>query len=257
MRKKIIAGNWKMNKTFGEGLTLIEDILTALSERSPERSPAQLRVVLAPPSILLREAAEMVGDNPWVEIAAQNCHQQAAGAYTGEISASMVRSTGATRVILGHSERRAYFAENHLDLAAKVKVVLENDMIPIFCCGEVLSQRQAGNHFDFVEAQLRDSLFDLDEADMLSVVIAYEPVWAIGTGVNASAAQAQEMHAFIRNLIASRYGSELADSISILYGGSLKPSNAAELFAQPDVDGGLIGGASLEAASFLDLIYAI
>jgi len=257
MRKKIVAGNWKMNKTYGEGLGLIEDILEGLAMQNPIHSTASMRVVLGTPFIFLKEAAELIGDNPWVEIAAQNCYTEEWGAYTGEISAPMIRSTGTTRVIIGHSERRAYFAENHQTLAAKVKVALENQLLPIFCCGEVLDQREKGIHFNVVESQLKDSVFDLGEEDFERIVIAYEPVWAIGTGVNATPAQAQEMHAFIRSLIQKRYGQDVAESTSILYGGSLKPSNAEELFSQPDVDGGLIGGASLEANSFLQIVYSI
>jgi triosephosphate isomerase len=246
MRKMIVAGNWKMNKTLPEGLELAKSVDDYFSH-----SPTRVVVILAPPFIHLSEVAKSVSS---VSVAAQNCAFEPAGAYTGEVSAEMVRSTGAGYVILGHSERRTYFHEDDELLHRKIKLALEQDLQPIFCCGEVLSEREAGHHFDVVKKQVDTSLFGLSTPDFTKVIIAYEPVWAIGTGVTASPQQAQEMHAFIRGLIREKFGDEVADNMPILYGGSCKPSNATELFANPDVDGGLIGGASLKADDFIAIV---
>lgn len=250
-RKKIVAGNWKMNLNLFEGKQLVADVLQkslALAENT--------EVVIAPPFTQLELAATQLKDTPGYLLAAQNCHQEASGAYTGEVSASMLKSVGVTYVILGHSERRQYFGENEALLAKKVNAVLANDLKVIFCVGEVLEVRDANGQNELVNQQISGGLFHLDAAQFKNIVIAYEPVWAIGTGRTATSGQAQEMHAYIRSLLAEKYGAEVADNTSILYGGSCKPSNAAELFACPDVDGGLIGGASLVAADFAGIIEA-
>jgi triosephosphate isomerase len=249
MRNKIVAGNWKMNKTLKEGIELTNEINNLVSKSSN----TSVKVILGPPFIHLAEVYKIV-DSKFISIAAQNCASESGGAYTGEISVEMIQSTGAKYVIIGHSERRAYFGEKEQILNKKVNLVLAQNLIPIFCCGEKLEEREKGIHFDVVRNQLDHGLFNLEEPEFNKIVIAYEPVWAIGTGVNATPEQAQEMHRFIRNLIAERYGKETAESISILYGGSCKPSNAKELFANPDVDGGLIGGASLKADDFFAII---
>jgi triosephosphate isomerase len=246
MRKLIVAGNWKMNKTLEEGI----ELATAVDNYFGQH-PTEVEVILIPPFIHLPDTARLVNS---VGIGAQNCASEPAGAYTGEISAGMIRSTGARYVIIGHSERRTYFGEDDNLLSRKIKLAQENGLIPIFCCGEVLSEREAGNHFEVVRKQVETALFSLHEDEIEKLILAYEPVWAIGTGVNASPAQAQEMHAFIRDLIRERYGETTADDMTILYGGSCKPANAAELFANPDVDGGLIGGASLKAEDFIAII---
>jgi triosephosphate isomerase len=212
-------------------------------------------VIISPPYTHLAEICKTVNSN-FVSVAAQNCAEWPQGAYTGEVSAEMIRLLGAEYVILGHSERRKYFNEDNETLNSKVKVAFENMLKPIFCCGEVIQEREAGVHFDIVKKQLSEGLFNLTEEDFKDVIIAYEPVWAIGTGVTASPEQAQEMHRFIRVLISEKYGASTAEDTTILYGGSCKPSNAAELFNNPDVDGGLIGGASLNADDFLGIITA-
>ena len=250
MRKNIVAGNWKMNTTLQEGVALAREINEAL--KSVE---TKCDVVLATPFIHLVSVVEAV-DAARIGVGAENCADKAEGAYTGEVSAAMVASTGARYVILGHSERRAYYHETPEILKEKVLLALQNNLTPIFCVGEVLEEREAGKHFEVVAAQIKESLFNLSADDFAKIVIAYEPVWAIGTGKTATADQAQEIHAFIRNTIAEQYGQEVADNTSILYGGSCKPSNAAELFAKPDVDGGLIGGAALKCDSFMGIITA-
>lgn len=250
MRKKIVAGNWKMNKTLQEGLTLAKDLNGALVGKS-----INCDVVIGTPFIHLADVVLAV-DTQKIGVAAQNCADKASGAYTGEVSAGMVASTGARYVILGHSERRAYYHETPEILKEKVLLALENDLTPIFCIGEVLEEREAGKHFDVVKSQIEASLFNLSKEDFSTIVLAYEPVWAIGTGKTATADQAQEMHAFIRSILAEKYGQEVADETSILYGGSCKASNAKELFANPDVDGGLIGGASLGVDKFMPIIEA-
>jgi triosephosphate isomerase len=246
MRKRIVAGNWKMNKTFKEGI----ELATAVDNYF-DQHPTEVGVILIPPFIHLAEAAGQVKS---VAIGAQNCASEPGGAYTGEVSAEMIRSTGASYVIIGHSERRTYFGEDDSLLHRKIQLAQEQGLIPIFCCGEVLSQREAGNHFEVVRKQVETALFQLNADEIGRLLVAYEPVWAIGTGVNASPAQAQEMHAFIRNLLRERYGDQIADDMTILYGGSCKPDNAANLFANPDVDGGLIGGASLKAEDFISIV---
>jgi triosephosphate isomerase (TIM) len=247
MRKKIVAGNWKMNKTHEEGLKLATEIVNMVKDEV--RNDAQ--VVICPPFVSVQGIAKLLDSR--VSIGAQNCSSKASGAYTGEVSAEMLKAIWVKYVILGHSERREYFKESNAELAEKVTIVLKNAMTPIFCCGETLAQREKGIHIDFVNSQLTESLFHLSEEDFRKVVIAYEPIWAIGTGVTASTAQAQEMHEKIRKHLVSKYG-KAAEETSILYGGSCKPDNAKELFACKDVDGGLIGGASLKSRDFVDII---
>jgi triosephosphate isomerase len=249
MRKKIVAGNWKMNKTLEEGLKLTSEIINMVKDEV--RNDAQ--VVLCPPFISLSSIAKLI-EGSKIALGAQNCYSKDSGAYTGEVSAEMLKSVGVKYVILGHSERREYFKESNQLLAEKVNVALKNGLTPIFCCGESLDQREKGIHIDFVNSQLTESLFHLSESDFLKIVIAYEPIWAIGTGKTATTEQAQEMHEKIRKHIAGKYGSKVADETSILYGGSCKPDNAKELFACKDVDGGLIGGASLKSRDFVDII---
>ena len=250
MRKNIVAGNWKMNKTFSEGLALATELNAALAESKPNCD-----VVIGTPFIHLASVAAAI-DTTKIGVAAQNCADHESGAYTGEISASMVKSTGAEYVILGHSERRAYYGETAAKLKVKTELALKNGLTPIFCIGEVLEERESGVFFDVVKSQIVDSLFELSSADFSKIVLAYEPVWAIGTGKTASAAQAQEIHAFIRKTLVEKYGKEVADNTSILYGGSCNAANAKELFSNPDVDGGLIGGASLKVADFKAIIDA-
>ena len=250
MRKNIVAGNWKMNKTLQEGLELAKELNEALANVQPN-----CEVIIGTPFIHLAPVALAVNPKK-IGVAAQNCADKASGAYTGEVSAQMVASTGAQYVILGHSERRAYYHETPEILKEKVILALANRLTPIFCVGEVLAEREAGEHFNVVKRQIEDSLFNLSAADFGKIVIAYEPVWAIGTGKTATAAQAQEIHAFIRKTIADKYGKEVADNCSILYGGSCNASNAKELFSNPDVDGGLIGGASLKVDTFMPIINA-
>jgi triosephosphate isomerase len=250
MRKNIVAGNWKMNKTLQEGMALATELNEALKGAS-----LNCDVVIGTPFIHLAGVAAAV-DTAKVGVAAQNCADKESGAYTGEISASMVKSTGASYVILGHSERRAYYGETAATLKTKVELALKNELTPIFCIGEVLEEREAEKHFEVVKQQIEESLFDLSAEDFGKIVLAYEPVWAIGTGKTASAAQAQEIHAFIRQTLAAKYGQDVADACSILYGGSCNAGNAKELFSNPDVDGGLIGGASLKVADFKAIIDA-
>ena len=250
MRKNIVAGNWKMNKTLQEGLDFSNELKELLKDKT-----LKCEVVIGTPYIHLSEVAKTV-EGSKINVAAQNCANKESGAYTGEISASMIASTGANHVILGHSERRAYYNETAALLKEKVALALANDLTPIFCIGEVLEERESGKHFEVVATQLKESLFDLSKEDFSKIVVAYEPVWAIGTGKTASPEQAQEIHAFIRETIAEKYGKEVAGNTSILYGGSCNAGNAKELFSNPDVDGGLIGGASLEPDKFLPIIEA-
>jgi len=253
MRTKIVAGNWKMNKTSSEAVSLINEIVAGLGNGQDLKNKNK-QVIIAPPFPFLGLAAELTKGKSNINIAAQNCHSNDKGAFTGEVSAVMIRSTGANYVIIGHSERRNYFKESDEFLAKKVNITLNTGMKPIFCCGELLSERESGNQFEVVKNQLKNGLFHLPEADFCNVVIAYEPVWAIGTGLNATPAQAQEMHAYIRSLIAEKYIMGVAENTSILYGGSCNAQNAAELFANTDVDGGLIGGASLNAWDFIKIV---
>lgn len=249
MRKNIVAGNWKMNTTVQEGVSLANDVNALLKDVAPKCD-----VVICVPFTHLTSVNSVI-DTDKIGLGAENCSEHDKGAYTGEVSAQMVASTGANYVILGHSERRQYFGENNAQLSAKTAQALANNLKPIFCVGEVLEQREDGSYFDVVSSQL-EALFGLSAEEFGKVIIAYEPVWAIGTGKTATADQAQEMHAHIRKVIADKYGCEVADNTSILYGGSCKPSNAKELFAKPDVDGGLIGGAALKADSFMGIIEA-
>ena len=249
MRKNIVAGNWKMNTTVPEGVKLAQEVNAAL-----EGITAKCDVVIGVPFTHLTAVKAIIGDK--LGLSAENCADKVKGAYTGEVSAAMVASTGATYVILGHSERRQYYGETAETLKDKVALALENGLTPIFCIGEVLEERENGTYFDVIKAQVADSLFQLSAEDFGKIVLAYEPVWAIGTGKTATADQAQEIHAFIRGLIAEKYGEQVADDTTILYGGSCKPSNAKELFEKPDVDGGLIGGASLDAESFMGIVTA-
>lgn len=241
-----------MNTSLDEAKKLASEVVNMVE--SEVTSNAQ--VILFPPFIHLSSIQSLIGSTQNTYLGAQNCHQNESGAYTGEISAPMLKSIGASHVVIGHSERREFFNEFDALLAEKVNQVLANDMTPIFCCGEKLESREAGTEEAVVEEQVQHALFHLSEDQITKVVIAYEPVWAIGTGKTASAEQAQEMHAFIRSILAERYSQEAADEISILYGGSVKPDNANEIFSQPDVDGGLIGGASLKSRDFIDIIKA-
>jgi triosephosphate isomerase len=253
MRKKIVAGNWKMNKSFDEGMKLTSEIINMVKDEV--RSDVQ--VVIAPPFPYLVSLNKMLGDAGNIAISAQNCSNKASGAYTGEVSAEMLASIGIPYVIIGHSERREYFNETNQQLAEKVDLALQQGLTPIFCCGEPLEIREQDKHFEFVCNQLTESLFHLSAEQLSKIVIAYEPIWAIGTGRTASAEQAQEMHQKLREHLAGKYGATIADDTSILYGGSCKPSNAAEIFAGADVDGGLIGGASLSSRDFTDIIKAL
>ena len=251
MRKQIVAGNWKMNLDYNEGISLFSEIVNMVKD---ERKGDQLAVICAP-FIYLNSLAKLGGND--VKIGAQNIHDKESGAYTGEISAKMVKSVGVEYVILGHSERRQYQAESDELLAAKTKIALANNLKPIFCIGETLDERNNGSYYEVLKKQLINGLFSLTEDDFRKVVIAYEPVWAIGTGLTASPEQAQDIHAFIRSEIEANYGFNVADDTTILYGGSCNPGNAASLFAQKDIDGGLIGGASLKSRDFTDIIKAL
>jgi len=250
MKKNIIAGNWKMNNSLDDGLKLVSEIATMIKEDPVN----EVEIIIVPPFIHLTVLNKLLQDYDQICLGAQNCNEHDSGAYTGEVSTAMLRSSGVDYVIIGHSERRAYFNESDELLATKVNQALSNGLTPIFCCGEPLSVRESNGQEDFVFTQLTNGLFHLSEESFGKVVIAYEPIWAIGTGVTASAAQAQEMHKAIRNHLASKYGQKAARNCRILYGGSCKPSNAKELFALDDVDGGLIGGASLNPADFVDII---
>jgi triosephosphate isomerase len=253
MRKNIVAGNWKMNLDLNQGIQLFNEIKELLkAELSGDQE-----VIVCSPSIHLSSLTNALDANYKLSIGAQNCHQADSGAYTGEISASMIASTGAEYVIIGHSERRLYFSESNAILAQKLDSVLKNGLSPIFCIGETLEQRNGGTYFDVIKEQISEASFHLDGANYSKLILAYEPVWAIGTGLTASPEQAQEIHLFIRTLLTEKYGQTLADNLTILYGGSCNPKNAAELFAQADIDGGLIGGASLKARDFVDIIKAL
>ena len=247
MRTKIVAGNWKMNTVVSEGKELVDGILSKLST-----VPSDVQLIVAPPFTHLSEVAfKLAGSS--IALAAQNCADHEKGAYTGEVSVAMLKSVGCSYVILGHSERREYYGETSETLVTKVKLALAAGLKPIFCVGEVKDERVAGKHFEVVGKQIEEVLFTLTAEEMAQVVIAYEPVWAIGTGLTATSEQAQEIHAFIRKALADKFGAALAEEITILYGGSCKPSNAPELFAQPDIDGGLIGGAALKAEDFIGI----
>jgi len=247
MRTKIVAGNWKMNKNFQEAEELIGEIASGL-----ENKELKCEVVICPPSLYLEMASDFADESSFF-VGAQNVSDHESGAYTGEIAAEMLDSVDAEFCIVGHSERRKYFDEDNYLLANKVNRLLDNDIIPIYCCGELLEQREKNIHFEIVKQQLKEGLFHLSEDEFSNIVVAYEPVWAIGTGVTASPEQAQEMHAYIRKLITEKYGDETSENCTLLYGGSCNAANAKELFSQSDVDGGLIGGASLKVDDFLKI----
>ena len=249
MRRKIVAGNWKMNKSFREA----EDLVAEIADKLEALEQGREEVILCPPFVYLEMATDIAQESVF-SVGAQNLNDNDEGPYTGEVSGVMLESMDVEYCIIGHSERRKYFKEDHDLLSRKVDAAMRHGIRPIFCCGELLPEREAGQHFEVVRKQLDESLFHLDAARFNEVVIAYEPVWAIGTGVNATPAQAQEMHAYIRNLVTAKYGEDVAAVTSILYGGSCNASNARELFAQPDVDGGLIGGASLKADEFIRIV---
>ncbi len=252
MRKKVVAGNWKMNMDYTSGITLFSEIINMVNDEVR----GDQEVIVCSPFIHLHGLSQYTKDTGKVSIGAQNCHQEASGAYTGEISAGMIKSVGASYVILGHSERRQYFGETNELLAKKAYAAITNGLNPIFCVGETLEERNSEKHFEVIKQQLNEGIFHLPANDFSKVIIAYEPVWAIGTGVTASKEQAQEIHAFIRTQIAEKYDTSVAENTSILYGGSCNPKNASELFAQKDIDGGLIGGASLKSRDFTDIIKA-
>jgi triosephosphate isomerase (TIM) len=249
-RKKIVAGNWKMNMNYEAGRDLTKSIVEKMK-------PSDTLVILGTPYIHLMNVSRIIKDISNLELSAQNCHQEERGAYTGEVSAGMIRSCGAAYVILGHSERREYFGEEDKLIAKKIDAALSQGLKPIYCCGEKLEVREAGKQNELVKEQIEQALFHLRPEAFSNIVIAYEPVWAIGTGKTASPEQAQEMHAYLRSLVKEKYGADAADGLSILYGGSVKPKNAKELFQQNDVDGGLIGGASLKADDFVAIINSI
>ena len=252
MRKQIAAANWKMNLTYQQAETLLNDVL----DGSPQLTPNQ-QVIFSVPFPYLIMANSRVANEAAYFIAAQNCSDKKAGAFTGEVSVEMLHSIGIKHCIVGHSERREYFIESNKMLADKVALCLQHDITPVFCCGEPLSIREKGGQNEFVRIQLEESLFQLSTEQFQKVIIAYEPIWAIGTGRTATTEQAQEMHRFIRSVLSDKYGTETAEGTSILYGGSVKASNAAELFGSPDVDGGLVGGASLQASEFQSIIKAL
>lgn len=245
-RKKIVAGNWKMNNGLQETEILINELLA-------ETNHSGCEVMVAPSFVSLKTAIDSLNDND-IEVVSQNVHQSNDGAYTGEVSAKMLSSIGIKTTIIGHSERREYFSETHEILKNKVDVSLQNSIKIIFCFGEELKDRKTNNHFNIISTQISESLFHLSSSDWDNIILAYEPIWAIGTGETASSDQVQEMHSFIRNFIAQKYSNELAQKISILYGGSVKPNNAKEIFSMTDVDGGLIGGASLKSKDFFSIV---
>lgn len=252
MRKQIAAANWKMNMTFQQGEKLLDDILKAKITLANHQS-----VLFSVPFPYLLMTRSEVADDANYYAAAQNCSDKESGAYTGEVSAEMLRSIGIVYCVIGHSERREYFNETNAMLAEKVNLCLQHHITPVFCCGEPLSIREAGTQNNHVETQLKESLFNLSAEKIKDIIIAYEPIWAIGTGKTATTAQAQEMHAYLREVLAGQYGKPVADQVPILYGGSVKASNAKELFSCPDVDGGLVGGASLVAEDFIQIIKSL
>ena len=252
MRKQIAAANWKMNLTLQQGEQLLDDIIS-----KPHSLKEHQLAVFAIPFPYLFMAQQKLAGKTNVFVSAQNCYSKKSGAYTGEVSVEMLQSLGIQYVVLGHSERREYFNESNQMLAEKLNISLEYNITPIFCCGEPLNIREANTQNDYVAKQLEESLYHLSAAQLQKTVIAYEPIWAIGTGKTASSAQAQEMHAYIRKQLTTKYGEVVANAVSILYGGSVKSSNAVEIFSQPDVDGGLVGGASLIADEFVAIINAL
>jgi triosephosphate isomerase len=250
MRQKIVAGNWKMNKTFEEANALASEIMGMVEDEVK----GNVKVIFCVPFPYLMSVKNLLGNNTRIAVGAQNCNEHEAGAYTGEVSAPMLKAMNIPYVILGHSERRQYFGEDGKLLAKKIDVALKNSLTPIFCCGEPLEVREKNEHEKLVKQQIEEALFHLEAGVLQKLVIAYEPVWAIGTGRTATAQQAQEMHAVIRKHLAGKYGQAVANTIAILYGGSVNAANAKELFACPDVDGGLVGGASLKSREFTDII---
>jgi triosephosphate isomerase len=253
MRQKIVAGNWKMNKTLEEANILTTEVMGMVADEVK----GAVKVVLCTPFPYLVPLKSLVGNTSRISISAQNCSEHESGAFTGEVSAGMLKSIGISYVVLGHSERRQYFGEDGKLLAKKVDIALKHGLTPIFCCGEPLEVRERNGHEGLVKQQVEESLFHLDASSLQKLVIAYEPVWAIGTGKTATSQQAQDMHAVIRKHIESKYGNAVSESISILYGGSVNAANAKELFACPDVDGGLVGGASLKSREFTEIVKAI
>jgi triosephosphate isomerase len=253
MRKKIVAGNWKMNKSFEEANILATEVKGMVSDEVK----GDVQVILCVPFPYLASLVKLIGAGTRIAVAAQNCSEHESGAYTGEVSASMLGSVGIKHVVLGHSERRQYFGEDGSLLAKKIDIALKHALTPIFCCGEPLEVRESNGHEDLVKRQVEESLFHLSAEQLKKVVIAYEPVWAIGTGKTATAQQAQDMHAVIRKHLASKYGQDVANEITILYGGSVSAANAKELFSCPDVDGGLVGGASLKSRDFTEIAKSI
>lgn len=253
MRKKIVAGNWKMNKTFEEAKVLVSEILGMVNDEVT----GNVQVIFCVPFPYLIPVKNQLGTNSRIFVAAQNCSEHESGAYTGEVSAAMIASMNIPYVILGHSERRQYFGEDGKLLAKKVDIALKHKLAPIFCCGEPLEIREKGTHEQLVKQQVEESLFHLSAESLLNVVIAYEPVWAIGTGKTATSQQAQEMHAVIRKHLAGKYGADVANKITILYGGSVNAGNSKELFANADVDGGLVGGASLKSREFTEIVKSV
>ncbi|MDR0438187.1 MAG: triose-phosphate isomerase [Bacteroidales bacterium] len=251
MRRKIVAGNWKMNKNFAEAEELLNELYDALESKTP----SNVDVVVCPPSPYLEMSVDF-SETGLIAVGAQDVSKHENGAYTGEISAQMLASMQVEYCIVGHSERRKYHNETDADIAQKTDILLKHEITPIVCCGEVLDERESNKHFDIVKKQIADSLFHLDPLDFAKVIIAYEPVWAIGTGHTATPEQAQEMHAFIRKTVEEKYGKEIAKKLPILYGGSCNAKNVHDLFTQPDVDGGLIGGASLVAQDFVTIANA-
>jgi triosephosphate isomerase len=249
MKKKVVAGNWKMNTSPAEGIALAEQLITSVNSISGLRP----KVIIAPPFTHLTQMSAMLSGKG-IMLAAQNCSSYAKGAYTGEVSASMIAACGAQSVIIGHSERRAYFKEDNATLATKVNIALENGLMPIYCCGETLEEREGGKLFDVVKQQIEEGLFHLTAESFAKIMVAYEPVWAIGTGKTATTGQAGEMHEFIRKLFEEKYGEAIAKDLVILYGGSVNASNAKDLFSTPHIDGGLVGGASLKAEEFVQII---
>jgi triosephosphate isomerase len=252
MRRKIVAGNWKMNTTYNEAMDLVAELKASLTEEVV----GETGVIITPPSLFLSDVVNELVDNPFIAVAAQNCHEKDSGAYTGEISAPMLASLDLDAVIIGHSERREYFGETNANCNAKISQALNNELAAIYCIGETLDERKSGKYMDVILQQCAEGLEGFIDQDMDNIILAYEPVWAIGTGETASPEQAQEVHAGIRAWLVERFGSQTSEDVTILYGGSCKPGNAAELFSQPDIDGGLIGGASLSADDFTAIIEA-
>ncbi len=258
MRKKIVAGNWKMNLSAEEALTLANELKVKIDHQLDTKDPkipnGLPQILLFPPNVYLSRVLEVFRNYEGVAVGVQNIHQEEKGAFTGEVSPLMVRSLGGTHTLIGHSERRIHFNEDDELLAKKIALAVKNGLTPVYCCGEMLPDRETGKHFQLVSEQLKKGVFWMDEQEVKNIIIAYEPVWAIGTGQTASPEQAQEMHAYLRELINDHYSKKTAEEMTILYGGSCNAKNAAELFAQKDVDGGLIGGASLKADDFFTII---